>query len=72
MARLKFLCPRTGIRVDTGIDLDAANFAALPREEASLPCPYCDEPHILAHVSAWLGELQPEYEGDHPPAWTQK
>ena len=57
MAGLRFMCPKTGIQVDTGIDLDAANFAALPREITTLQCPHCNEPHLLAHVSAWLGDL---------------
>jgi hypothetical protein len=59
---LKFLCPRTGLRVDTGFDLDAVTFAALPREITPLSCPHCHEPHLLAHVSAWLGVLNPDSE----------
>lgn len=62
MPPLKFICPRTGKEVDTGIDLDVETFAALPRETAELDCPHCDKPHVLAGVSAWLGELQPDHE----------
>jgi hypothetical protein len=62
MALLKFNCPTTGREVDTGIDLDAQSFAALPRAITLLTCPHCADPHLLAHVQAWLGELQPEYE----------
>jgi len=56
---LNFVCPRTGHQVDTGFDLDATSFADLPREIIRLSCPHCDEPHLLAHISAWLGELLP-------------
>ena len=62
MAALKFMCPVTGRHVDTGLELDAQSFANLSRESTELVCPHCDQPHILAGVSAWLGELQPEYE----------
>ena len=61
MAALKFLCPETGNVVDTEIDLDATSFARLPSEDTRLACPHCEQ-HILAGVSAWLGQLQPEYE----------
>jgi hypothetical protein len=56
------LSPETGNVVDTEIDLDAASFARLPRENTRLACPYCEQPLILAGVSAWSGELQHEYE----------
>ena len=62
MAALNFMCPATGNVVDTGIDMDAASFASLPRDRTELSCPHCQKPHVLAGVSAWLGELQPEYE----------
>ena len=62
MAVLKFMCPITRHHVDTGLELDAQSFANLSRESTGLVCPHCDQPHILASVSAWLGELQPEYE----------
>ena len=62
MPTLSFMCPVTGKVVDTGINLDAASFASLPRDSTELSCPHCNKPHLLAGVSAWLGELQPEYE----------
>ena len=62
MAALKFLCPETGNVVDTEIDVDVTSFARLPREDTRLACLHCEQRHILAGVSAWLGELQPEYE----------
>jgi hypothetical protein len=60
MATLYFMCPTTGNVVDTSIDLDPASFAILPRDRTELSCPHCNKSHILAGVSAWLGELQPE------------
>ena len=62
MAALNFMCPATGNVIDTGIDMDAASFASLPRDRTELSCPHCEKPHVLAGVSAWLGQLQPEYE----------
>jgi len=59
MPPLKFICPATGNEVDTGIDLDVQSFAALPRNITPFGCPHCADPHLLAHVQAWLGELQP-------------
>jgi hypothetical protein len=62
MAKLTFVCPLTRRRVETEINLDAQSFAGLPRETTALPCPYCNEPHLLSEVSAWLGQLQTEHE----------
>jgi hypothetical protein len=61
MGPLKFICPSTSNQVDTGIEVDAQSFAGLPREITFLDCPHCPEPHQLARVSAWLGELHPEH-----------
>jgi hypothetical protein len=58
MKPLTFLCARTGNKIDTGLDLDARRFASLPRETTELSCPHCAGPHLLAGVSAWLGELR--------------
>jgi hypothetical protein len=62
MPPLRFICPATGNEVDTGIDLDVQSFAGLPRNITPFGCPHCDEPHLLAGVQAWLGELQPDHE----------
>ena len=58
MAPLKFICPATGNEVDTGIDVDPQSFAGLPRDTISFSCPHCDEPHVLAGVQAWLGDVE--------------
>ena len=57
MPVLEFVCPATGYLVDTDIDLDAQSFAGLPRDITALSCPHCEQWHLLAHVSAWLGSL---------------
>jgi len=62
MVLLKFICPATGNEVNTGLDIDAQSFAGMSRETTFLDCPHCPEPHQLAGVSAWLGELHPEHE----------
>jgi hypothetical protein len=62
MPVLRFVCPATGHQVETDIDLDPQSFAGLPRDITTLTCPHCERPHLLAHVAAWLGELQSEYE----------
>ena len=59
MSVLKFVCPGTGNVVDTGMELDAQSFAHLPRNIATLGCPHCEQPHLLAHVQAWLGTSIP-------------
>jgi hypothetical protein len=53
MGALKFICPVTGNEVDTGLDLDAQRFAALPRDTTELSYPHCEKPHVLAGVSAF-------------------
>ena len=62
MSVLKFVCPGTGNVVDTGMELDAQSFAHLPRNIATLRCPHCEQPHLLAHVQAWLGNIDSECE----------
>ena len=62
MPPLRFICPATGNEVDTGIDLDVQSFAALPHNITPFWCPHREEPHLLAGVQAWLGELQPDHE----------
>jgi hypothetical protein len=58
MATRYFMCPTTGDIVDTRIDLDPASFASLPRDRSALSCLHCNKSHVLAGVSAWLGELE--------------
>ena len=62
MPPLRFLCPTTGHLVDTDIDLDVESFAALPSDVTTLTCPHCSQPHLLAGVQAWLGDIEPDHE----------
>jgi hypothetical protein len=62
MPVLRFVCPATGQLVDTDMDLDAESFAALPRDATTLTCPFCNQPHLLAGVQAWLGDIEPDHE----------
>ena len=58
----RFVRPATGHRVETDIDLDAQGFANLPRDATTLACPQCDQPHLLAGIQAWLGDIKSEHE----------
>jgi len=51
---------RTAGRYD--IDLDAESFASLPRDATTLTCPHCNQPHLLAGVQAWLGDIELEHD----------
>jgi len=62
MPVLRFVCPSTGQQVDTDIDLDAESFASLPRDATTLTCPHCNQPHLLAGVQAWLGDIELEHD----------
>ena len=59
MSVLKFVCPGTGNVADTGMELDAQSFADLPRNIATLGCPHCDQPHLLADVQLGLATSIP-------------
>jgi hypothetical protein len=63
MASLRFICSATGNEVDTGIDVDAPELRGpCTRDTTSFSCPHCDEPHLLAAVQAWLGDVESEHE----------
>jgi hypothetical protein len=55
MSTLKFVCPATGLEVDTGVEVAETTFNMLG-PAALLLCPHCPEPHALAGVQAWLEE----------------
>jgi hypothetical protein len=61
MDPLKFICPRTGNQVDTGVDLDDDSFGNLD-DDTELSCPHCAETHRIGEVQSWLGEFEPEHE----------
>ena len=47
MKAFKFMCPKTGREVLTGMELDATTFADLSRETL-LTCPHCQWSALLA------------------------
>lgn len=53
MGALKYTCPEMKIEILSGLDRDAEAFSKLP-PDTKLYCPYCDEPHFLADVEAWI------------------
>jgi hypothetical protein len=61
MLPLKFICPATNNKVDTGMDFDDQGFADLD-DDTELSCPHCSEPHRIGEVQSWLGDFEPEHE----------
>jgi hypothetical protein len=49
-------CPTTGREISTGIETDAASFAAVPDVLAHSPCPWCGLEHAWWKREAWLCE----------------
>ncbi len=54
MGALKFTCPNAKVEVFSGLDRDPESLSKLPANDTTLYCPYCDEPHLLADVEAWI------------------
>ena len=46
--------PTTGKDVSTGIKMDAANFASLPRQALTLVCPECGKIHLWAEMGGHM------------------
>ena len=45
MSKIFTNCPVTGQRIDTGIEVDEASFAALPEFAGKIFCPHCNAEH---------------------------
>lgn len=54
MAMLSFICPTTGLKVSTGIDIDSESFKCLPLKITEIACPHCKKPHALPDVKSHL------------------
>ena len=54
MGALKFICPETDVEIESGLDRNPESFFKLPADAIQLFCPYCDQPHLLADVKAWI------------------
>ena len=61
MAPLKYICPATGLEVESGLDVDDDSFAALD-DATALSCPHCTGVHPFSSVQCWLGDTVPEFE----------
>ena len=57
MGTLGFVCPTTGRKVDTGIEVDSLSFTSLHSEQ--LGCPECLETHQLSLIKVWVAETGP-------------
>ena len=54
MGTMFFMCPTTGHRVSTGVEMDPDCFSALPKHIVKVRCPHCSQPHKLSELVAWL------------------
>jgi len=60
MGTLVFVCPTTGHRVSTGVEVDRSSFKSLPRTKTAIFCPRCRKNHMLSRTWAWLDSNAPE------------
>lgn len=55
MGVLIFVCPNTGDRVSTNLEIDDRSFSSLS-SHIPVRCPRCAEPHDLSKIANWLTE----------------
>jgi hypothetical protein len=60
MGTLIFVCPTTGHKVSTGVEVDRSSFKSLPRTKTAIFCPRCRTNHLLSRIWAWLDSNVPE------------
>ena len=48
MGALVTICPKTGLRFDTGIDTDKTSMEMTPHFATEVDCPHCGETHLVA------------------------
>lgn len=56
MGTLVFVCPTTGLKVLTGLEMDRVTFADLPSVLPDIRCPHCAKPHRLCAEASRLVE----------------
>lgn len=56
MGTLKFLCPRTGQAIETGIATDADTLSAVSTVTMRVPCPHCGADHEFHVEQGFLAE----------------
>jgi hypothetical protein len=54
MANVTILCPRTGERVPTGLDIDEEAFQGLRPIVSRMKCPACGSEHVWSKANAEL------------------
>lgn len=54
MERLYFVCPKTGRRIDAGIETDLKTLLRIKAQTIRLACPACGEPHEWRIADAQL------------------
>ena len=54
MGTLVFVCPATGRKVSTGIEMETATPVRSRHEEVR--CPHCKTPHRMSDIGAWIAE----------------
>ena len=62
MAPLKFICPATGLEVESGLDVDDDSFAALDDATVAELPPLHGVSTVCLTVQCWLGDTVPEFE----------
>jgi hypothetical protein len=68
MGTLIFVCPATGLKVFTGLEMDVDSFATLPSVLPEVRCPHCSKPHELSELAVWLADGEGRILGDQTAA----
>jgi hypothetical protein len=58
MASIMMSCPVTGRGFAVGLEIDEANFQALPFVESAAHCPHCGKQHAWSKSNTWLASPQ--------------
>jgi len=57
MGILAFVCPATGKRVFTDLEIDQSIYSSILKNRLSrMRCSQCGEPHHLSEVETWLAQ----------------
>ena len=61
MGMLVFVCPKTGAKISTAVDVDGESYSSLTKNRDRVRCPACSQFHELAAIKSWLsGEASSE------------
>jgi len=67
MAEVTILCPRTGERVPTGLDIDEEAFQSLRPVVSRMKCPACGSEHVWSKANARLAQSSLTSTRHRPP-----